>query len=516
MAQSKVLEEENAGTPSRPPKTASSLPSGPVNNNGTDNLLGSKKNKFPQQRSRAERGRVLADLGANGNFPIQRHLEETTSDVSGRALAGVTEVPGGKGRGKAEVPGGKGHGRGRGKPKANGKRKRRHDGDAPILSTPIGWVQPAIQLANRHSPPTLRPSTQRRRVVRNLLQAVNSVSTTHGADRLIPQDVHGIYTGEECHTPPCYNSEAEGAITVPRDCKEAPQVTCCSKGKRPVIVDDSGGWYTSCDSEGCHSHGRRSVQGLDDFSPMGEGPKKFVLIAPAVLGLSPTRNGGSRLRGEETREFLHAVTGDETLLVDFEGVIGVQAVPKTHCFEDDAHGAGPSELPRRSTWRSGGHGTTQQQLLSQFEGADEQLEGLTPFLVAGDLELPPLSPTGHAITGGTHSPVFNVTYPNYLLPIGGSSSDEECDDDDTDDDPDWSARYADFAADSDEGNSDWELEDTNMLDEVGPVDDIPFHECSFESRYAEGHWDSMETTLLGDRKSFFGPKPGPTRRPSRR
>lgn len=42
------------------------------------------------------------------------------------------------------------------------------------------------------------------------------------------------------------------------------------------------------------------------------------------------------------------------------------------------------------------------------------------------------------------------------------------------------------------------------------------NECSFESRYADGHWDSLETTLEGDRESFLGPPPGPTRRHSRR
>lgn len=51
---------------------------------------------------------------------------------------------------------------------------------------------------------------------------------------------------------------------------------------------------------------------------------------------------------------------------------------------------------------------------------------------------------------------------------------------------------------------------------MGPIDDVLLDEGCFESRYADGHWDSLSTTLEGDRETFLGPQLGPTRRPSRR
>lgn len=135
-------------------------------------------------------------------------------------------------------------------------------------------------------------------------------------------------------------------------------------------------------------------------------------------------------------------------------------------------------------------------------------------MVAGDLELPPLSLT-LPWTMGTHSLVINVTYPDYLLPTRGSSTEDSMDDDE-DDDPEWAAWYAEFAADSDEANSDWELHEPDVIHKVGPIQDVSFDDCDFESRYADGHWDSLATTLLGDRKNFLGSKCGPTRRRNRR
>ena len=57
-----------------------------------------------------------------------------------------------------------------------------------ILATPPGWVAPAIAMHNRHSPPILRHTTQNRRVVRNLLHAVDVADTRHGAHHLTSLD----------------------------------------------------------------------------------------------------------------------------------------------------------------------------------------------------------------------------------------------------------------------------------------------------------------------------------------
>ena len=54
------------------------------------------------------------------------------------------------------------------------------------------------------------------------------------------------------------------------------------------------------------------------------------------------------------------------------------------------------------------------------------------------------------------------------------------------------------------------------MHEVGPIEDVVLDDYSFEARYADGYWNSMETTLEGERDNFVGPCPGPTRRQSRR
>jgi len=160
-----------------------------------------------------------------------------------------------------------------------------------------------------------------------------------------------------------------------------------------------------------------------------------------------------------------------------------------------------------------GFGEVRQQLLHQFESTESSLEGLTPFLVGGDLELPPLSlPVEDE--QGTHSPRIGVTFPDYLLPIPGSDSTDSDEEDDMAD-PEWVAKYADFACDSDGENSDWEVDEVDIVDEVGPLEDVLLDNCDFQSRYADGHWDCLETTLVGDRETFLGPQAGPTRRQSR-
>ena len=352
--------------------------------------------------------------------------------------------------------------------------------------------------------------------MRNLLDALQSVPSAHGVERLIASEEDDVYTTSECQTLQNSNGHEEGGPVIPTDCKEAPQYTPCTKSKGPASHGDSLGWYTSCAIAGCHRHGATS----DDYhrSPLMLQPKKMASVLPGTLGLSSTCNNGTTIQGEVTQQFIHAITSDDMLLIDFEGVLGVRSVSKKLCFDVGVHDGGSRQLvPIEATqlheslsWM----GKTRQHLLLQFMEADNSLEGLTQFLVGGDLELPPLSPDVERAVE-THSPQIGMTFPDYLLPIEGSNSDKIDEDDDMGD-PDWDAKYADFAYDSDGANFDWEIDEPNVFDEVGPLEDVLLDKCSFESRYADGHWDSLETTLEGDRESFLGPPLGPTRRSSRR
>ena len=94
-------------------------------------------------------------------------------------------------------------------------------------------------------------------------------------------------------------------------------------------------------------------------------------------------------------------------------------------------------------------------MIGQFEAVGNDIEGLTQFLVAGDVELPPLS-LGMDTVGPSQSPHIGVTFPNYLLPMIYSADEEDGDSDlgSDGDDPEWEARYADFAGQSDSGNFD--------------------------------------------------------------
>ena len=65
-------------------------------------------------------------------------------------------------------------------------------------------------------------------------------------------------------------------------------------------------------------------------------------MLPGILGLSPTANGGQTLRGESICEFIHAVTGEDMLLVYFTNVIGERALLKKACLLEGVDGAGPS------------------------------------------------------------------------------------------------------------------------------------------------------------------------------
>ena len=162
------------------------------------------------------------------------------------------------------------------------------------------------------------------------------------------------------------------------------------------------GWYTSAESD-------------DGMAQWALDSPIYVRVQPMILGLSPSLNGGQAMVGEVTREFVHAVTGEEMFMVLFSTVIGHRAVAKKHCTLPEIDGMGPSSLARQIAQRLGpsspaNFGRTQQRLLQQFESAGGDMNGLSQFLVAGDLELLPLT-SRSAPSVPTYSPRYGVTFP---------------------------------------------------------------------------------------------------------
>jgi len=141
------------------------------------------------------------------------------------------------------------------------------------------------------SPPILRPTTQWLRVVRNLCDAVDAAAVAHEAHCLSD---FGSPRGNNNGTQQLQSSANKEGARSPRDCKEAPSTLRCTSGKRAnafLRSNDSSSCYTSCDSEDCLNE-QHSALRLDSFSQWEETPKLHARVLPAILGLSPTSNGG--------------------------------------------------------------------------------------------------------------------------------------------------------------------------------------------------------------------------------
>jgi hypothetical protein len=98
----------------------------------------------------------------------------------------------------------------------------------------------------------------------------------------------------------------------------------------------------------------------------------------------------------------------------------------------------------------------------------------------------------------------NAREPALGTPFGGwgfnSTSDES-----------WTAQWHDFAGE--ESSLDGSKSDDGLQDFVGPESEPSQIDMEdFRVRYSDGHWQCSVSTLLGDRASFTGPPPGPTRR----
>ena len=79
-----------------------------------------------------------------------------------------------------------------------------------------------------------------------------------------------------------------------------------------------------------------------------------------------------------------------------------------------------------------------------------------------------------------------------------------------DNDPDWIAKYIDFVGQSDLGKYDWELNELDVFDECGLVEDIILDDFDFHACYESFYWNLLETKLVEERNNFTGPNPGPT------
>ena len=170
-----------------------------------------------------------------------------------------------------------------------------------MLAIPLGWVAPAIGAVNRVSPPILRESTQKARVVRNLLATVDATDISHGAHRLMPVEGAGNDNNafDEVDSP--LGTQIQLISSTPRDCKEAPCRTLCTrgnKGKGVLRSDNSGGWYTSCKSDNCLQH---CALGLENSNDREDAHKVMVTVPLGILGLSPTLNAGHNMAGEVVR-----------------------------------------------------------------------------------------------------------------------------------------------------------------------------------------------------------------------
>lgn len=110
---------------------------------------------------------------------------------------------------------------------------------------------------------------------------------------------------------------------------------------------------------------------------------------------------------------------------------------KKHCIIEGADGAGTSKARKIQQRRlrqlaTQDFGGTQIELLPHFQATNSTDEGLTQFLVAGDLELPPFTPDVAPLVP-LYSPTVGVTYPIYFLPILVSSSDDSKEEGDAED-----------------------------------------------------------------------------------
>ena len=116
----------------------------------------------------------------------------------------------------------------------------------------------------------LRLSTQRGRVVQNLMEAVNSLEPAHGSQRLVHPTL--------VENPRCATHQLMQLTLSPRDCKEVPRSTGSDRRKEKgfATTTDSLDWYNSCESDQC-IYGQGVQHGLDSLEEWEDSmPRKYV------------------------------------------------------------------------------------------------------------------------------------------------------------------------------------------------------------------------------------------------
>lgn len=236
-----------------------------------------------------------------------------------------------------------------------------------------------------------------------------------------------------------------------------------------------------------------------------------VWVPLAVLGVDSRDWGGlSKFLGEPQQRWQE--NGVSFFFVKFGGSIGGKKVRVADCqvVEPDAsprgrgHVAGPSspgysepeerdgEFPVFPTQRLDESTQSGGQSVDEGAGGDDE----------STIELVRV-----------HPPAAQETTTPRGAPTNGSGA---WSDDNTDDE--WQADWRDFAGDassldlSDSGSgSDGDRMD--LRHEIGDYGDTHgLDEMDLRARYHDRFWQCPETTLLGDRESFTGPRPGPKQR----
>lgn len=149
-------------------------------------------------------------------------------------------------------------------------------------------------MENRKSLPILRPTTQKNRVVLNLLEAMDTLVISHGAHQLTGLDASGSESIEMEHVWSPLTTHIGRKAVSPHNCKDAPRKTKCSsvkKGNSVLKSNDSCGWYRSCNSQEC-LHNPHSVIKFSGVNQLEEAWAKYVRVLPTILGFSLTSNGG--------------------------------------------------------------------------------------------------------------------------------------------------------------------------------------------------------------------------------
>ena len=173
-----------------------------------------------------------------------------------------------------------------------------------------------INLGDQQSPPILRPTTQRARVVQSLMDVVDGAALAHGAERFFWVD----------HVHNC-SASYKTPSSMAHDCKEYPHSSACSsKEKKHAFSNrnNSTRWYNSYNSDDCIH--------LDSGENFESKEPNYVYLQPPILGPSASTTRSNTLRGKVVWEFIHGVTKKKMCMGFLTGIIGHRTIGKNTTF----------------------------------------------------------------------------------------------------------------------------------------------------------------------------------------